>query len=172
MQDKFSDDIARASEYWQAGQPLDAGRLIYANLPVDHRPAWAVRILRLVLDRSGADLTPFYRILDTAENPRWWANGHRCFDLLRDATLQQGERRGAQGQSEDQEVLASLLSLAELVAKVTYNAVDPLDPFDEDSGWWIATLLKSFVDRWNDAAFGNAAWKALTDRSGPHMPVG
>jgi hypothetical protein len=40
--------------------------------------------------------------------------------------------------TKDQETLASLLLLAEMVAKVTYNATDPPDEFDENSGWWIA----------------------------------
>ena len=58
-------------------------------------------------------------------------------------------------------MFASLLSLAELVAKVTYNAVDPPDEFDEDSGWWIAASLRGFVDLWMDDEFSKVAWSAL-----------
>jgi hypothetical protein len=58
-----------------------------------------------------------------------------------------------------------LLSLAELVAKVTYNAAEPPDPFDEDSGWWIAASIRGFVDhRWKDQEFSEAAWSALCCR--------
>jgi hypothetical protein len=51
--------------------------------------------------------------------------------------------------------------LAELVAKVTYNATDPPDRFDEDSGWWIAACLRDLVDRLGDEEFSEAAWSAL-----------
>ena len=83
-----SDDnyLERAREYWKGGQPVEAGRLLHDNLPVEARYAWAVRILRLVRDRSGADRSHFERILYTADHPRQWANGHRCFDLIRDET--------------------------------------------------------------------------------------
>jgi hypothetical protein len=157
-----NDYLDRAAEYWGDGKPLAAGRLILDNLPVKSRPAWAARILRVVLDKSEAERSHFFRVLETAEHPRWWANGHRCFDLLREETLKIEEVRRKQGLTKDQEVLAHLLSLAELVAKVTYNAVDPPDPFDEDCGWWIAPSLRAFVEMWKDAEFTKAAWLALT----------
>jgi hypothetical protein len=47
--------LERVREYWEGGQPLAARQLIHDNLPADARPAWATRILRLVLDRSGVD---------------------------------------------------------------------------------------------------------------------
>ena len=63
--------------------------------------------------------------------------------------------------TKEQELLGWLLALAELVAKVTYNATDPQDEFDEDSGWWIAPCLKGFLDSLNDNEFSNVAWSAL-----------
>lgn len=154
--------LQRAREYWQGGQPVEAGRLIHDNLPAQARPAWAARILRLVLNRCGADRSHFERILYTADHPSEWANGHRCFDLLRHETLTCDDLRRRGRLTRDQEMFASLLSLAELVAKVTYNAVDPPDEFDEDSGWWIAASLRGFVDhQWKDEEFSKAAWSAL-----------
>jgi hypothetical protein len=153
--------LERATEYWNGGQALEAGRLLHDNLPVEARPPWAVRILKLVLDKSGADRSHFGRILHTADHPRQWANGHRCFDLIREETLKCDELRKMGRPTNDQEMFASLLSLAELVAKVTYNAVDPPDEFDEDSGWYIAASLRGFVDRWKDDDFSKAAWSAL-----------
>ena len=45
--------------------------------------------------------------------------------------------------------------------KVTYNATNPNDEFDEDSGWWIVACLRGFVDaRWKDEEFATAAWTA------------
>jgi len=161
MSSNEDNHLERAREYWQGGQPVEAGRLIHDNLPAEARPAWAATILRLVLDRSGTDRSHFERILYTADHPRQWANGHRCFDLLRDETLKCDDLRRRGRLTTDQEMFASLLSLAELVAKVTYNAVDPPDEFDEDSGWWIAVSLRAFVEMWNDAKFSEAAWSAL-----------
>jgi hypothetical protein len=71
------------------------------------------------------------------------------------------ELETTQGLAKEQESLYDLLSLAELVAKVTYNAADPPDKFDEDSGWWIASCLRGFVDWWKDDEFSKAAWSAL-----------
>ena len=59
-----------------------------------------------------------------------------------------------------------LFALAELVAKVTYNAAEPPDEFDQDSGWWIASELRYFVDLWNDKSFSESAWLALTNAPG------
>jgi hypothetical protein len=153
--------LERVREYWEGGQPVAAGQLIHDNLPADARPAWAARILRLVLDRSGIDRSHFERILYTADHPRQWANGHRCFDLLRDEMLICDDQQRWGRLTKNQEMFACLLSLAELVAKVTYNAVDPPDEFDEDSGWWIASSLRGFVDLWKDDEFSKAAWSAL-----------
>jgi hypothetical protein len=161
MPNNDDNHLARARECWYGGQPLEAGRLLHDSLPVEDRPAWAVRILRLVLAKSGADCSHFGRILYTADHPRQLANGHRCFDLIRQETLKCDELRRTGRLTKEQEMFPSLQSLAELVAKVTYNAVDPPDEFDEDSGWWIAASLRGFVDRWKDDDFSKAAWSAL-----------
>ncbi len=155
------DYLDRAKDCWQSNQLLEAGRLLYENIPVEKRPAWAARILRLVLEKSRADSSHFERILSTADHPRQWANGHRCFDILRHTTLEFDDLQRKQGLTNEQNIFANLVSLAELVAKVTYNAVDPPDPFDEDSGWWIAVAVKAFVDAWNDEEFSDAAWSAM-----------
>lgn len=153
--------LESARSLWNNGEPVEAGRLIHDNLPLESRPVWAARILRLVLDRSMADRSHFERILYDAEHPRLWANGHRCFGLLRDETLKYDHLRRRGQLNEKQEMFASILALAELVAKVTYNAAAPRDEFDEDSGWWIAASLRVFVDQWKDDKFSEAAWKAL-----------
>jgi hypothetical protein len=161
MPNNHDNHLERAREYWNGGQSVEAGRLLHDNLPVEARPAWAVRMLRLVLDRSGADRSHFERILYTADHPSQWANGHRCFDLIRAETLKCEDLRRRGSLTNDHEIFASLLSLAELVAKVTYNAVDPPDEFDEDSGWYIAASLRGFVELWKDDEFSKAAWSAL-----------
>jgi hypothetical protein len=63
------------AEYWNGGQPLEAGRLIFENLPAENRPKWASRVLRLVLDKSRIGRSRFEEVLRTAEQPNLWGNG-------------------------------------------------------------------------------------------------
>jgi hypothetical protein len=56
--------------------------------------------------------------------------------------------------------------LAENVAKVLYNATDPRDEFDEDSGWWIVSCLKDILDVLKDDEFSKVAWLAACSRDG------
>jgi hypothetical protein len=154
--------LTQAAEYWAKGESLEAGKLIYDRIPTKARPKWAASILRLVLDRSGIQSSLFSEVLAMADNENMWESGHRVFDKLRDRTLQLNELRRGSGLTEDEELLLSVMSLAELVAKVIYNATNTPDEFDEDSGWWIAVCLKAFTDRkWTDEEFTAAAWSAL-----------
>jgi hypothetical protein len=91
MPNPDADYLTRAAEFWEGGKPIEAGRLVFENLPSDVRPAWAPRILRLVLEKSGVARDQFLRTLDTADHPRQWANGHRCFDILRGTVLELDE---------------------------------------------------------------------------------
>jgi hypothetical protein len=160
---KHDDDrLRRAAEYWGSGQPLEAGKLIYDSLPTEDRPRWASGILQLVLARSGIRSSLFDQVLHVATHQAMWGDGHRAFSMLRASTLKLDELERTRGLTEDEELLSSVLSLAELVAKVTYNATSPADDFDEDSGWWIAACLRGFVDHcWSDEEFSKAAWSAL-----------
>jgi hypothetical protein len=157
--------LAQAAEFWANGRPLEAGKLVYENLPPRSRPGWASRILKLVLDRSGIRSPLFDQVLVVADHEDKWKNGHRVFSTLRESTLRLDELSRDHGLSEGEKLLASVLSLAELVAKVSYNATNPPDEFDEDSGWLIAAYLRGFVDhRWRDEQFATAAWSALSSR--------
>lgn len=155
--------LEQAAEYWTGGLPLEAGRLIFAKLPTADRPRWASGILRLVLARSGIRSSLFEPVLHIADHQAMWRDGHRAFSTLRASTLKLDKLERTRGLTEDEKLLRSILSLAELVAKVTYNATNPADGFDEDSGWWIAACLRGFVDhRWRDDEFSKAAWSALS----------
>lgn len=162
MPNEDSDDLERAAEYWQAGQPLEAGRLIFENLPSALRPKWASRILKLVLARSGVTFPAIEQILYIADHADEWDSAHRAFSTLRRFALELDRIRECGFWTDEHDLLSALLSLAELVAKVTYNATDPRDEFDEDSGWWIAACLRGFIDTgWNDDQFLRDAWAAL-----------
>lgn len=159
--------LLQAAEYWSKGEALEAGKLIYENLPPESRVRWAVRILELVLKRSGIESSPFKQVLAAPDHEDMWKNGHQIFSTLRNVTLKLDNLRKSGRLSEDEKLFASILSLAELVAKVIYNATNPPDEFDEDSGWWIAACLRGFVDhQWSDERFAKAAWSALCSQDG------
>lgn len=155
--------LVRAAECWRSGKPLEAGRLIFERLASEARPKWAARVLKLAVDKSGIKHPLFEQVLRTADERSMWAKGHRLFSEVRDSTLELDNVKRTQGLSEEQRILHTLFVLAELVAKVTYNATDPPDEFDEDSGWWIAVCLRRFVDSMGrDDEFAVAAWSALS----------
>jgi hypothetical protein len=80
------------------------------------------------MDAVGVDLPEMGEVLAIAADPARWTDGHRAFSVLR--------RRAEYPGSREEYIVA----IGELVAKVTYNATNPPDEFDEDSGWWIAKL--------------------------------
>ena len=154
--------LRQAAECWAQGAALEAVKLIYENLPTKSRPRWASEILKVVLQRSGIQSSLFDQVLFAAQHEDMWKSSHQVFSTLRHATLGLDKLRRGPGLSEDERLLASVLSLAELVAKVIYNATNPPDEFDEDSGWWIVASLRGFVDhRWTDEQFATVAWLAL-----------
>jgi len=156
-------DVKEAADLWANGKPLEAGRLIYESLPLELRPGWASRILRLVLDRSKIQSSEIDDLLIVADNKPMWKDGHKVFDRLRNATLELDDLRRIRAPSVEESLQNYVLSLAELVAKVVYNATTPPDEFDEESGWRIAAYLRWLVDRqWPDEAFERQAWEVLS----------
>ncbi len=154
-----SDTISKARSLWKGGQALDAGRLIFENLPVERRPQWAARVMRLVLDRTAVKSQPIEHAICLANTPSEWSKAHDAFSALRRATL---DMEQLEARTPQQDLLLNHLLLAELVAKVTYNSTNPPDEFDEDSGWWIAPCLKDILDAVNDENFSLTVWSALS----------
>ncbi|WP_162656003.1 hypothetical protein [Tuwongella immobilis] len=147
---------------WESGTPMQAGEELFKSLEANVRPLWAAGILSLVYNRSRFQQPVIDEAIQIARTPSLWAEGHRLFDRIRSLTLRLDgdDDLGLSGDSKL--LLGHVVSLAELVAKVTYNASDPADPFDEDSGWWIVECLRGFVDHvWTDKDFSAAAWEAL-----------
>jgi hypothetical protein len=153
-----SNGLEQAAEFWRGGQSLAAGRLIFENLPTEVRPKWASRILRLVIERSGVRFSPIEQVLRIADHAKGWRNARGAFSALRKATL---DLERLQTRSKEQNLLLCHLYLAENVAKVIYNATDPPDEFDEDSGWWVVSCLKSVLDLLNDDQFSKVAWSVV-----------
>ncbi len=151
--------LSEARSLWKKGNALEAGKLIFENLPLGARPQWAARVLRLVVDRTGVRSQPVELAIAIANTPSDWLKAHDVFSTLRKATLELERLRSP---SPQQALLLKHLVLAELVAKVTYNSTNPVDEFDEDSGWWLAPCLKDILDSLDDAQFAVAAWSALS----------
>ena len=137
---------------WNAGQAMAAGELICTQIPDAVRPFWAARILDLCRRRIRS---PFavYVVCFIAKRHLFWRWGHAAFGEVRRLTL-----RYEYGKSKD-EVYGGLLYLAENVAKVTYNATNPPDPFDDDAGAWVVSCLRYLVDKINDPEFATQAWQ-------------
>lgn len=156
MNDRIDLDMAFAS--LNDGDPIEAGRAIFESIKKQDQPVWAANVLQMVVDRTGVKSVAIENILRCAKNPRDWKDGHKAFSLARDETLKL-EKSG--DLSSEQKLLLCTLLLAELVAKVTYNAIDPVDEFDEDSGWWVAVCLKDILQLIEDDKFSEAMWLAL-----------
>jgi hypothetical protein len=149
-----------ATRSWRTGDVLEAGRVICEHLPIRLRPKWAAQLLRLAVLRSGIRVPAIEHVLYTADDPTEWCHAHRVFSVVRMSTLEL-ESVPYDNLTTDQRVLIWLLAIAELVAKVSYNATDPPDPFDEDSGAWLAPCLKGFVDVLDDEEFADRALSTL-----------
>lgn len=153
------DPLSKARALWRNGQALEAGKLIFDSLPVETRPQWAARVLRLVVDRTEVKSQAIEHVIRIANTPSDWGKAHDAFSTLRKATLELEELKA---RSPEQALLLSQLLLAELAAKVTYNSTSPSDEFDEDSGWWLAPCLKEILDLVSDEKFSMTAWATLS----------
>ena len=156
------DDLDRLTALWRNEETNEAGRLMYQRVPDGDRPAWAARALRVVIDHSEVDATPFRRLLRATGHPRKWRKALAEYDKI-DTETEDLYEECAAGLDERQQVYAWILSLAELVVKVTHNATSPEEEFDEESGWWIAVHLRWFIEHWDDKAFSRMAWDTLCD---------
>jgi hypothetical protein len=153
-----SDILTKARSRWTEGQTLEAGKLIFDSLPSEVRTQWANNILRLVVERTGIKSDVIERVISIANRPEDWGKAHDAFSAVR---AKVSKLEGPAALNPQQQLLLRHLLLAELVAKVTYNATNPPDEFDEDSGWWIAPCLKGILDLVDDTASSEAMWAML-----------
>jgi hypothetical protein len=150
--------LVQALKYWREDMPIETGRLIFENLPPLQRSKWAARILRAVIAKSGVKSPAIERILDIANRPDDWKKAHDAFSSARRATFELTDLKAI---TAEQKLLLYNLALAELVAKVIYNSTEPRDKFDDDSGWWIAVLLKKNLELIKDESFSKSMWSTL-----------
>lgn len=118
---------------------IEIGQQIFESLPNDIRPGWAGLVL------SGFDhyikdipttILELYPIIDAKDR---WKEAHEQFTKIRVFGLENKNYKPE-----------NYLRLAELVAKVTYNASGQSAPFDSDSGHFIASLALKATEYFDD----------------------
>ena len=119
---------------------IEIGKQIFDNVPNEIKPGWAGLILSRFdnyIKNVPKAIIDLYPIIDNQER---WKEAHNQFSAIRQFSLdnENFEPRG-------------YLQLAELVAKITYNASGQPAPFDNDSGWYISSLALKVVLYFNDA---------------------
>ncbi len=135
MPKSFAGYLAQAQRDWEAGRALDAGRVLYEHMPRQQRPAWAAHVLEFV--KALVPKTPeIERLLEIARNPAKWPEAQEAFKAV----------RGLKVAAKDP-LLEATLALAETVAKVTYNGSGRPTPFDQHSGWRVASDLHTVISR-------------------------
>jgi hypothetical protein len=146
------DSESSIRETWR-NKPLEAGIVIYAQIPRDVRPAWAAGILSICCSRFSTVPTPIQRVLTIARDPEQWHQMHDAFSAVRQITLAEGEPVDG--------ALHSLLRVAENTAKVIYNASGSSAPFDESSGARLVRCAREFSDCLRNDEFTERLWGML-----------
>lgn len=152
---KLVDSTALLAQY-RRGESASVGRQIFEALPVAARVPWAGRVLRACAGAIHEPVPPEVdEVLALTASPSRWRDGHTAFGGVRLRTLD-----AARGTLSPQ--LAALLHVAELVAKVTYNASGEPAPFDADSGWRLGPAAMALSDCLAEPDCEVAIWTALT----------
>lgn len=129
------------TEQYDIKTNIKIGQQIFENLPNDIRPGWAGLILSRFdhyLQDIPTDIIELYPIIDNKDR---WKEAHDQFTKIREY--------GLANKKYQPEIY---LRLAELVAKVTYNASGEPAPFDSDSGHYISSLALKATDHFDDSS--------------------
>ena len=138
---------------WKNGDAIAIGRALMDGLP----PVQQVARAATVLNACRPHWTPIReieRVAAIAIEPTRWGEGHDAFDDVRRLTLKE-ERAPTSA------VLRTLLDVAEIVAKIIYNASGRPAPFDPDSPWRLASKARNFAAALNDERATRNVWDAL-----------
>jgi len=118
---------------------IKIGQQIFENLPNDIKPCWAGLVLSR-FDHYIKDIpTSILELYPIIENKDRWKEAHEQFTKIRVFGL---ENKNYEPEN--------YLKLAELVAKVTYNASRQSAPFDSDSGHYIPSLALKATGYFDD----------------------
>jgi hypothetical protein len=150
-------NLVRLFEYWRRSDSIAIGQEIFERTAERRRPTWAADILQWCASKYSDRVSQVDDVIAVGHDDHRWEQGHGAFDRVRAETLR-CEREGVQDRQ-----LVTLLFVAEIAAKVIYNASGAPAPFDHDSGWWMARCLRQFVVELPDAGLAeHEAWQLLT----------
>lgn len=140
-----------------SGDVRGAVRELNRRISPSRQPAWAAKILDLF--RACYPRIPEVDgVYDVALDRNRWSEAYEGFDRVRCLTLR-ADRDG-------DAVHGHFLHLAELVAKVTYNASGEDAPFDPDGGLQLMAHALDMADSWNDAELQARVARAVDDAGG------
>jgi len=126
------------NENYDIKTKIEIGRQIFENIPDEIKPCWAGLILSR-FDNYLKDIpTTIRELFSIIDDKDKWENAHEQFVKIRKFGL------------DNQEYQPEYLRLAELVAKVTYNASGKSAPFDNDSGYYIASFALKAAEHFDD----------------------
>lgn len=120
---------------------LERGKQIFERIKNQDRPNWGLQILSAFDEYVSIIPQSIVGLKSIIKDRSRWKEAHKQFSEIRIFSLD--------NKSYEPE---GYLFLAELVAKITYNASGELAPFDHDSGWHIPTLAVETAQYFNDVA--------------------
>lgn len=127
------------TEQYDIKTNIKIGKQIFENIPNDIRPDWAGFVLSQFnhyIKDIPLSVFELYSIIDDKDR---WKEAHEQFTKIRMFGLENRNYK-----PED------YLRLAELVAKVTYNASEQVAAFDNDSGHYIASLALKIAEYFDE----------------------
>ena len=128
------------TEQYDIKTNIKIGQQIFENLPNDIRPVWAGLILSR-FDNYIKDIpTSIKELYPIIDNKDRWKKAHEQFSKIRRFLL---DNKNYQPEA--------YLLLAELVAKVTYNASGEPAPFDSDGGHHIPSSALKATEHFDDS---------------------
>jgi len=137
------------AKYYDTETQIIIGGHIFNNVPDEIKPHWAGFVLSR-FDKYFENIPePVRELFPIIDDKGKWKNAHEQFTKIREFGLV------------NQEYCKEYLRLAEFVAKVTYNASGEPDPFDSDSGHYIACFAFKIVERFGDGCLESEAKSAI-----------
>lgn len=150
--------IREAEKYWSEEKYIEAGRILYENVPQEERPAWSAKILLFIYNYTNIPKTSeIERVIEIVNSPSNWHEAYEAFQNVRGLTIQFEKRHLAH-----ERLYLCVLLLAENVAKVIYNASGHPAPFDSNSGWWLVSNVKDITKKVDNSKFLAELWELFT----------
>lgn len=143
-------------EAWREGDAVAVGRALLDALPPAEQVARAVAVLDICRARCPSP-REVDDVAEVGRDPSRWREGHARFDAVRTLTLK------AEGHPD--RLYRMLLHVAEIVAKVVYNASGAPAPFDANSVWWLPRNARDFAAALDDEEVWAEIWASLRGRT-------